>query len=79
MSDENLVQTIDPSRPTIPREPESQCGIAQHRGDVTTVQAASYVRLQQRKRIEKLQAHAPSHRTAGTAPVPEPNPRIGRA
>ena len=79
MSYANLARPIGPSRPTIQRASESQCGMAAHRGDVTTVQAASYVRLQQTKRIEKLQAHAPSHRTAGTASVPVLIPRIGQA
>ena len=79
MSYANLARLIGPSRPTIQKAPESRCGMAPHRGDVTPAQAASYVRLQQTTRIEKLQAHAPSHRTAGTAPLPVPNPRIGRA
>ena len=79
MSYANLARHVDLSKTTVQRAPESQCGIAPHRGDVTTVEAASYVRLQQTKRIEKLQAHAPSHRTSGTAPVPVLIPRIGRA
>ena len=79
MSYANLARPIGPSRPTIQRAPENRCGMAPHRGDVTTVQAAAYVRLQGTKRIEKLQAHAPSHRTAGTASVPVLIPGIGRA
>ena len=79
MSYANHAQPISPSGLAIQRTPESQCGMAPHRGDVTTVRAASYVRLQETKRIEKLQAHAPSHRTAGTASVPVLIPRVGWA
>lgn len=70
MSDTKLTQTTDPSQPTNQRMSGDRCGIAPHRGDVTTVHAAAFVRLQETKRIEKLQAHVPSHRTAGTVPVP---------
>ena len=79
MSYANLARSIGPDRLMIQKASKSRGGMAPHRGDVTTVQAASYVRLQQTKYIEKLQAHAPSHRTAGTAPVPVLIPRIGRA
>ncbi len=50
--------------------PETACAIAPDRGDVTTVRAAGYVKVQSDKRVEKLQSHAPSHRTAGTADLP---------
>ena len=76
MSDANLGRAIGATSQTAT---ESRSGMAPHRGDVTTALAAMDVRLQQRKHIEKLQAHAPSHRTAGTAPVPVLIPRIGRA
>ena len=59
MSYANLAQSIGPSGLAIQRAPESQCGMAPHRGDVITVRATSYVRLQETKRIEKLQAHVP--------------------
>ena len=50
--------------------PKTECAITRDRGDVTTVRAAGYVKLQKDKRVEKLQSHAPSHRTAGTADLP---------
>ena len=50
--------------------PKTECAITPDRGDVTTVRAAGYVKLQADKRREKLQSHAPSHRTAGTADLP---------
>ena len=50
--------------------PKTVCAITPNRGDVTTVRAASDVKLQTDKRAEKLQSHAPSHRTAGTADLP---------
>ena len=79
MSYANFARPIGPKRPTFQKALENRCGMAPHRGDVTTVQAAAHVRLQHTKRIEKLQAHAPSHRTAGTASVPVLIPRIGQA
>lgn len=50
---------------------ESACAITPDRGDVTTVRAAGYVKVQRDKRLEKLRSHGPSHRTAGTADLPE--------
>ncbi len=50
--------------------PETACAISPDRGDVTTVRAADYVKLQDDKRAENLQSHSPSHRTAGTADLP---------
>ena len=79
MSYANLAQSVGPSRSTIQRASESRCGMAPRRGDVTTVRAAGYVRLQAAKRIEKLQSHAPSHRTAGTATVPLKFLKVGQA
>ena len=49
---------------------KTECAITPERGDVVTVRAADYVKLQKDKRAEKLQSHAPSHRTAGTANLP---------
>ena len=65
--------------PARPMSSDSHSAIAAHRGDVTTMQAASYVRLQETKRAEKLQSHAPSHRTAGTTSLPVVLTRIGQA
>ena len=48
----------------------SASAIASHRGDVTTVRAAAYVRLQVEKRVEKMRSHVASHRTAGTVSLP---------
>ena len=79
MTNADFARSTGLSRPTTRDEPDHPCAIAPHRGDVTTVQAANYVRLQEAKRIEKLQAHAPSHRTAGTAAVPVRGPRTGPA
>ncbi len=67
------------TRPFGPACPDSHSAVAAHRGDVTTLQAARFVRLQETKRVEKLQSHAPSHRTAGTAPLPAVPPRTARA
>lgn len=75
----NLARPTHPSRPVRQEAPQSRCGIAPHRGDVTTVLAAQSVRLGDAKHIEKVQAHAPSHRTAGTTPVPVLVPGRGRA
>ena len=74
MTNADFARSTGPGRPTTQNGPENRCAIAPHRGDVTTVEAANYVRLQTTKRIEKLQAHAPSHRTAGTASIPVRNP-----
>lgn len=79
MSYMNLARPLGPSQAAPHRASEARCGMAPHRGDVTTVWAAASVRLQQLKRIEKLQAHASSHRTAGTAAVPVVIPGMGRA
>lgn len=49
---------------------KTTCAVAPDRGDVTTVQAANYVKLEETKRVEKLQSHAPSQRTTGTADLP---------
>ena len=79
MNHATLARSTGPNRPAPAAGPESRCGMAPHRGDVTTVRAAGHVRLQHSKRIEKLQAHAPSHRTAGTASLPVVIPGIGLA
>lgn len=48
----------------------ASAAIAPHRGDVTTTRAAAYVKVQAAKRVEKLQTHVASHRTAGTVLLP---------
>lgn len=50
--------------------PKTACAITPTRGDVTTVHAAGTVKVQHEKHMEKLQSHASSHRTAGTADTP---------
>jgi hypothetical protein len=72
MSNVNFSQPISPNGSTTHKAAESHCAVATHRGDVTTVQAAAYVRLQETKRIEKLQAHAPP-RTERLARPPCPS------
>ncbi len=79
MDHENLTQLVGSMESTLQRVSSSQSAIAPHRGDVTTVQAAAYVRLKATKRIEKLQTHAPSHPTVGTTPMPALIPTAGRA
>lgn len=44
---------------------KTTCAIAPDRGDVTTVQAANYVKLEETKRVNN-HSHAPSDQTAGT-------------
>ena len=64
------------ARPVGPVPSDSHSAVAAHRGDVTTVQAVNYVGLEETKRVEKIQSHSPSHRTAGTTAVPIVGPKI---
>ena len=68
MNDDRTQPSVDANATA--SSPISGCAITPDRGDVTTVRAAGYVKLQKDKRAEKLQSHAPSHRTAGTADLP---------
>ena len=62
----NYTHFASPSVSTPLASHDNHSAIAEHRGDVTTVQAANYVRLQKTKRIDQIQSHAPSYRTART-------------
>ena len=47
---------------------KTTCAVAPDRGDVTTVQAANYVKLEETKRVEN-HSHAPSHHSTGVSVV----------
>lgn len=79
MSYVNLARPVAPNGPAPGRTSENRCGMAPHRGDVTTVWAAASIRLQETKRAEDVQSQALSHRPAGTAVIPFRLLKVGQA